>query len=387
MADKRDFYEILGVSKNATADELKKAYRQLALKYHPDRNPGDKGAEDKFKEAAEAYEVLSNADKKARYDQFGHAGMSGAAGGGGFNGGMSMDDIFSHFGDVFGDIFGNSGGFGGDFGGGGGRRVVKGTNLRITVKLTLDEIASGVEKKIKVKKLVPCSTCSGSGAAHGSSFKTCTTCHGSGRVAHITQTILGQMQQVSACPHCHGEGKIITDPCKVCSAEGVVKAEEVISIRIPAGVEDNMQLSMQGKGNAAPHGGIPGDLLILVEELPHDLFKRDHTNLHFTQYVSFVDAAMGTAIEVPTLGGKARLNLEAGTQSGKLLRLRGKGLTDIQNHYPKGDLIVSIQVWIPKSLNKEEKELLMQLKDMPNIQPAPDKKDPGFFDRMREYFN
>lgn len=390
MAEKRDYYEVLGVSKNATADELKKAYRKLALKYHPDRNPGDKEAEEKFKEAAEAYDVLSNPDKKARYDQFGHAGMSGAGGFGGA--GMSMDDIFSHFGDIFGDMFGGggfggfSGGFGGGFGGG-GRRVMKGSNLRITVKLTLEEIANGVEKKIKVRKSVPCETCHGSGAADKGGHKTCETCHGSGRVAQVTQTILGRMQQVVTCPTCHGEGEIITNPCPACHGEGTTKAEEIITIRIPAGVEDGMQLSMQGKGNAAPRGGVPGDLLILIEELPHELFQRDHTNLHYTHYVNFVDAAMGATVEVPTLNGKARLKLEAGTPSGKLLRLRGKGLPDIQNRMPKGDLIVSIQVWVPKNLNKEEKEMLQKLKDMPDMQPSPDRRDPGFFERMKEYFS
>ena len=369
MAEKRDYYEVLGVDKNATPEEMKKAYRKLALKYHPDRNPGDKEAEEKFKEAAEAYDVLSNPDKKARYDQFGHAGMSGAGGFGGA--GMSMDDIFSHFGDIFSDMFGGGGfsGFGGGFGGG-GRRVARGSNLRITVKLTLEEIANGVEKKIKVRKSVPCETC-----------------HGSGRVAQVTQTILGRMQQVVTCPTCHGEGEIVTTPCPACHGEGTTKAEEVITIRIPAGVEDGMQLSMQGKGNAAPRGGIPGDLLILIEEQPHDLFQRDHTNLHYTHYVNFADAAMGASVEVPTLNGKARLKLEAGTPSGKLLRLRGKGLPDLQGRMPKGDLIVSIQVWVPKNLNKEEKEMLQKLKDMPDMQPSPDRRDPGFFERMKEYFS
>ncbi|MEG1498042.1 MAG: molecular chaperone DnaJ [Bacteroidales bacterium] len=388
MATKRDYYEILGVSKGATADELKKAYRQLALKYHPDRNPGNKEAEDKFKEAAEAYDVLSNADKRSRYDQFGHAGM-GAGGGFGAQGdGMSMDDIFSHFGDVFGGAFGggfgNFGGFGG--GQGGGRRVMKGSNLRITVKLTLEEIASGVEKKVKVKKAVSCSACSGSGAANDRAYKTCETCHGKGQVIQNAQTIFGQMQSAVICPNCNGQGKIITEHCKECGGQGIVQAEEVIAIRIPAGVEESMQLSLTGKGNAAPHGGIPGDLLVLIQELPHEQFHRDHQNLHYTQYLNFVDAVMGTSIEVPTLSGKARIKIEAGTPSGKLLRLRGKGFTDLQNRHGKGDMIIDINVWVPKVLNKEEKELLNKLKDMPDMKPSPDKKDKGFFGRMKEYF-
>lgn len=392
MAEKRDYYEVLGVSKNATPDELKKAYRKLALQYHPDRNPGDKAAEEKFKEAAEAYDVLSNPEKKARYDQFGHAGLGGAGGFGG-GGGMSMEDIFSQFGDILGDMLGGrfggfSGGFGGfsGFGGGGRRPTTQGSNLRITVKLTLEEMAEDVEKKIKVRKAVTCQTCHGSGAEGKGGRKVCETCHGHGRVTQVTQTILGRMQQVVVCPACHGEGEIITHPCPTCHGEGITKAEEVISIRIPAGVEDGMQLSIAGKGNAAPRGGIPGDLLVLIEEQPHALFQRDHANLHYTHYVNFVDAVMGATVEVPTLSGKARLKLDAGTASGKLLRLRGKGLPEIQSRI-KGDLIVSIQVWVPKNLNKEEKELLQKLKDMPNMQPSPDRRDPGFFERVKEYFS
>lgn len=389
MADKRDYYEVLGVAKTATPDEIKKAYRKLALQYHPDRNPGNKEAEEKFKEAAEAYGVLSDPDKRKRYDQFGHAGVGGAGGFGG-GAGMSMDDIFSQFGDIFGSFggFGNFGGFTG-FGnrqGGRTKRAVRGSDLRVKLKLTLEEIANGVEKKIKVHKEVPCKTCGGTGAKNGTAFKTCDTCHGEGRVVHTQQTILGMMQQVGVCPTCHGEGKIITDRCPDCNGQGVVYADEVISIHIPAGVEDGMQLSVAGKGNAAPRGGINGDLLVLIEELPHAEFQRDHQNLHYTLPISYMDAALGTTVEVPTLGGKARIKIEPGTPSGKLLRLRGQGFPSVQRGMPKGDLIVCVNVVVPTNLNKEEKELLEKMKTMPGFQTSNAKKEPGFFERMKEYF-
>lgn len=389
MAEKRDYYEVLGVAKGASADEIKKAYRKLALKYHPDRNPGDKEAEEKFKEAAEAYGVLSDPEKKQRYDQFGHAGMGGAGGFGGGMGGMSMEDIFSQFGDIFSGFGGGFGGFSG-FGSssrGGRRTVARGSDLRVTLKLTLEEIAKGVEKKIKVHKAVPCSQCGGSGAKDSNAFKTCETCHGEGRVLHTQQTLLGMMQQVHVCPKCHGEGKVITDACPQCKGEGITYADEVISIHIPAGVEAGMQLSVSGKGNAAPRGGVNGDLLVLIEELPHAEFQRDHQNLHYTLPISYMDAVLGCSIEIPTLGGKARIKIEPGTPSGKLLRLRGQGFPSVQRGMPKGDLIVYLNVSVPKSLNKEEKALLEKMRQMPGFQVDRSKeKEPGFFDRMREYF-
>jgi molecular chaperone DnaJ len=393
MANKRDYYEVLGVSKTATADEMKKAYRKLAMNYHPDRNPGDKAAEEKFKEAAEAYDVLSTPEKKAKYDQFGHAGMGANAGYG--PGGMNMDDIFSHFGDIFGSAFG--GGFGGGFhqftgGFGGGRqqqrrRVNRGTDLRVRVKLTLEEIQKGVEKKIKVHKKIACKTCDGTGAASKDSYKTCDTCKGSGHVTRVTNTIIGQMQQTSVCPTCHGEGKIITQKCKKCSGHGVVEGDEIISIRIPAGVENGMQLTVPGKGNAAVRGGVNGDLIVLIEELEHPLFERVQNNLHYNQFVSITEAALGETVEVPTLDGKVRMKIDAGTQSGKLLRLRGKGLPTM-NGYGTGDIIVCINIWTPKSLTKDEKELLEKLRNSPNFSPNQKEKinNKGFFDQIKDYF-
>jgi len=386
---KKDFYEILGVPRNADEAEIKKAYRKMALKYHPDKNPGDKASEEKFKEAAEAYEVLSDKDKRHRYDQFGHAGMGnsgGGYGGGGFGGGgMSMDDIFSQFGDIFG-----SGGFGGGFGrssGGGGRRVNRGTNLRVKVKLNLEEIANGVQKKIKVNKYISCTNCKGTGAEHGSGFSNCSTCHGSGHVTRVTDTILGRMQTTTTCPHCGGEGKTIKNKCNTCFGDGIVKGEEVIEINIPAGVSDEMQLSMNGKGNAAARGGIPGDLIIAIEEEPHQHLKRDGINLHYDLYISFIDAALGTSIEVPTVEGKARIKIEPGTQGGKVLRLRDKGLPDINNNRHKGDLMVDINVWTPKHLSHDERSLLEKLRNSENFQPKPDKNDKSFFEKMKDYFH
>ena len=379
---KRDYYEVLGVSKNATEAELKKAYRQMALKYHPDKNPGNKEAEEKFKEAAEAYDVLSNPEKKARYDQFGHAGMGANDGFGGA--GMDMNDIFSHFGDIFGDFFG--GGFGGARGGQRtSRRVNKGSNLRVKVKLTLEEIAKGVEKKIKVNKYIPCSACNGSGAKGGSSYSTCSTCHGTGQVTQVTNTFLGQMQTRTTCPNCGGEGQIITDKCNTCFGNGIVKGEEVIPLNIPAGVAEGMQLSVSGKGNAAARGGYPGDLIVVIEEIEHPFLVRDGDNLLYEHYITFSEAALGTTIEVPTIDGKARVKIDPGTQGGKMLRLRGKGLQGL-NSYSKGDLIVNINVWVPKHLSKEEKSLLEKLQESPNFKPDPSSKDKNFFQRMKEMF-
>ncbi len=381
---KRDFYEILGLTKSASDDEIKKAYRKLAIKYHPDKNPDDKAAEEKFKEAAEAYEVLSNPEKRQRYNQYGHAGVGGASGGGsGFGGGMNMDDIFSQFG----DIFGGGGGFGG-FGGssrGGGRRVVRGSNLRVKVKLNLQEIAKGVEKKLKVNKFVNCNTCKGSGAKNGT-FDTCKLCNGSGVQVRTQQTFLGAMQTQTTCSGCNGEGKTVKDKCQTCHGDGIVRAEEVISINIPAGVAEGMQLSVGGKGNAAPRGGINGDLLVLIEEEEHLELKRDGSNLFYDSYVNFADAALGTNIEIPTVDSKVKIKIEPGTQSGKVLRLKGKGLPDV-NSYGTGDLLVNINVWTPQSLSAEEKKMLENLRTSKNFEPKPNRKDKGFFDRMKEYFD
>ncbi len=379
---KRDYYEVLGVDKNASPDELKKAYRKLALQYHPDRNPGDKEAEEKFKEAAEAYDVLSNPDKKARYDQFGHAGVDGAYG----QGGMDMNDIFSQFGSIFGDLFGGGfTGFSGGFGGGSQRRVLRGSNLRIKVKLTLEEIDRGCEKKIKVSKFVPCKTCNGSGAKDGKT-ETCPHCHGSGVVTETKRTILGMMQTQSACPHCGGEGRIVKDKCHDCHGDGIVKSDEIITINIPAGVQDGMQLAMHGQGNAAPRGGIAGDLIVLIEEQEHELFERQDANLYYNAFITFSQAALGASIEIPTLGGKVKIKIEPGTPSGRVVRLRGKGLP-VVNGYGRGDLLVSLNVWVPKDLTKEEKKLLEQLDSHQNFQPNPSKQERGFFDKMKEMFN
>ncbi|TDQ08523.1 molecular chaperone DnaJ [Pedobacter metabolipauper] len=388
MSSKRDFYDVLGVAKNASAEEIKKAYRKMAIKYHPDKNPGDKQAEDNFKEAAEAYEILSNAEKKQRYDHYGHAGVGGAsAGGGGGHGGMNMEDIFSQFG----DIFGNGGSpFESFFGGGqqsrsSGRRVAKGSNLRIKVKLTLEEIANGAEKKIKVNKQIVCKTCDGSGAKDRSSVSTCKTCGGSGAVRRVTNTILGQMQTTSTCPTCNGSGQQITAKCTACHGDGTVRGEETITINIPAGVSDGMQLSMSGKGNAAPNGGIPGDLIILIEELPHESLKREGNNVVYDLHVSIVDAALGYSAEVPTIDGKAKIKIEPGTQSGKLLRLKGKGIPEI-NSYQRGDEIIHVNIWTPKALSPEERAILEKLRDSPNFKPQPGKNDKSFFEKMKEYF-
>lgn len=381
---KRDYYEILGVEKNASAQEIKKAYRKLALKFHPDKNPDDKAAEDKFKEAAEAYEVLSNEEKKAKYDRFGHAGMGGA---GGFSGGgMNMDDIFSQFGDIFGG--GGFGGFSGFSGGGGsrGRRVNRGSNIRVRVKMTLKDIVNGVEKKIKVKKYVSCNICSGSGAEGGSSgFTTCDTCKGAGQVNRVTNTFLGQMQTSSACPTCGGDGKIITNKCNNCHGDGIVKDDETIELKIPAGVEGGMQLSVSGKGNMGARGGVPGDLIVQIEEEEHEELKRDGNNILYDLYISLPDAILGTEITVPTVNAKAKIKIEPGTQGGKVLRLRNKGIPEV-NGYRTGDQLVNVNVWTPQNLSKEEKVMVEKLRNSENFVPQPTSQDKGFFERMKDYF-
>lgn len=381
---KRDYYEVLGVTKSATVEEIKKAYRKKAIQFHPDKNPGDKQAEENFKEAAEAYDILSDATKRQRYDQFGHAGVGGAASGGA--GGFTMDDIFSQFGDIFGGHFGGFGGFSGFSGSrGGSRRVNRGSDLRVKVKLTLKEIATGVEKKIKVKKYVPCSHCGGNGAEDAGGMTTCTTCKGSGVVTRIANTILGQMQTQSTCPTCGGEGKIITKKCVHCSGEGVVRDEEIITINIPAGVAEGMQLSMSGKGNAARHGGINGDLLILVEEEAHPELIRDENDLLYNLLLSVPTAALGGTVEVPTIDGKAKVKIEPGTQPGKVLRLRNKGLPSV-NSYGTGDLLVNISIYIPESLSASEKDTLNGLENSPNFQPNKTMKE-KIFSKFRHMFD
>ncbi len=378
---KKDYYEILGVDKNADDATIKKAYRKTALKFHPDRNPGNKEAEEKFKEAAEAYEVLSNKEKRQRYDRFGHAGMRGAGGFGGA-GGATMEDILSQFGDIFNNPFS-------DFFGGGGsgtrRRGQRGSNLRIKVKLTLEEIAKGVNKKIKVKKHLPCTTCDGTGAKDSSSMKTCGTCNGRGSVEEVRQTIVGYMRTTTTCPKCQGSGKTIASKCNSCQGEGREYGTETITIEIPAGVSEDMQLSMRGKGNSGKNGGGAGDLLINIEEVPHEHLQRDGMNLNYDLYVNFADAALGTALHVPTIDGKVKIKLPAGTQAGKIFRLKGKGLPSVQS-YGKGDQLVHINIWTPKSLSSEEKKILEKLRDSKNFIPNPTKGEKGFFDRMRDYF-
>lgn len=380
---KRDYYEVLGVSRGATKEEIKKAYRKQALKYHPDKNPGDKKAEELFKEAAEAYEVLSNDEKRARYDQFGHEGVKGM--GNGFGGaGMTMEDIFASFGDIFGDAFGSFTGFGSSRRSS-SRRVNKGTNLRVKVKLTLQEIANGVEKKIKVKKYDSCPTCGGTGAADPSSISTCQMCRGSGHVTRVTNTILGQMQTTTVCPTCGGEGKTITRKCSTCYGEGIVQKDEIIKIDIPAGVGKGMQMTISGKGNAARRGGVNGDLLVVIDEEEHPELIREGHDLIYNLFISVPDAILGTHVEIPTVDNNVKIRIEPGTQPGKILRLRGKGLPDV-NGYGRGDLLVNVNVWIPKNLSREEARYVERLKDMSSFVPRPDKEDKGFFERMRGYF-
>jgi len=375
MSKKRDLYEVLGVDRNATAEQIKKAYRKKAIEFHPDKNPGDKAAEDKFKEAAEAYEVLGDADKKARYDQYGHAAFDGPGGFGGGGHHMNMDDIFSQFGDIFGGAFG--GGFGG-FGGGGGQRRMKGSNLRIKVKLTLEEIANGVEKKVKVKRKVQ---------AQGVTYKTCPTCHGSGQVTRVTNTILGRMQTSSPCNTCGGTGQMIDSKPAGADAHGMILEDETVSIKIPAGVVDGMQLKVSGKGNDAPGAnGIPGDLIVVIEEVEHETLKREGENLHYDLYISFAEAALGTSKDIEAVGGKVRIKLEEGIQSGKILRLKGKGIPSL-NSYGSGDLLVHVNVWTPKTLNKEQKQFFEKMLEDPNFVPKPEKTDKSFFEKVKDMFS
>ena len=363
---KRDYYEILGISKSANSKEIKKAYRKIAIKYHPDKNPDDKSAEEKFKEAAEAYDVLSNPEKKQRYDQFGHAGMGSASGG---FGGMNMDDIFSQFGDIFG------GGFGG-FGGERGKRVIKGTNLRIRLSLNLQEVAEGIEKKIKVHRLVN---------AEGVTYTNCSTCNGAGQVTKISNTILGRMQTQSTCPQCSGHGKSVNNRPSGSDVNGMKKEIETVKITIPAGVEDGMQLKVSNKGNAAPFEGINGDLIVLISIEEHDDLIREGKNLHFDHYISFSDAVLGTSAEIPTVTGKVKITLEEGMQSGKILRLKGKGLPSI-NSYGSGDLLVHINVWTPQTLSKEEKKFFEKSKKSTNFTPDPTTDEKSFFSKVKEMF-
>lgn len=374
---KRDFYEILGVAKNATEAEIKKAYRQQAIKFHPDKNPGNKESEEKFKEAAEAYEVLSNGEKKARYDRFGHQGMGGASGGGQGGHHMNMDDIFSQFGDVFGDGSPFESFFGGQQGGGRRRGGVRGGNVRVKVKLTLQEIATGVEKKLKFSRQV---------TAEGLTFKTCGTCGGSGQVRRVTQTFLGQMATTSACPSCHGSGQIVDKRPAGVGMDGLVAKEEIVSVNIPSGVADGMQLSMSGKGNSGPNGGSPGDLIILIEEIEDAQLKREGNNIVYDLHITFIDATIGTQLEVPTVDGKVKLKIDAGTQGGKILRLRGKGITELNTNH-RGDQLIHINIWTPQKLSTEEKDMLEKLRNSDNFKPHPGKNDKSFFDKMREYFH
>ncbi|MBE6178594.1 MAG: molecular chaperone DnaJ [Rikenellaceae bacterium] len=385
MAEKRDYYEVLGVAKNANADEIKKAYRKAAIKYHPDKNPGDKEAEEKFKEAAEAYDVLSNPDKRARYDQFGHAGMGGAAGGGagGFGGGFggfSMEDIFSQFGDIFGGHFG-----GGFRSSGGGRTVNRGSDIRVKVRLTLQEIAEGVTKKLKINKTVACDRCGGTGAKDSSSYGTCTTCNGTGYVMTVQNTFFGRMQSQSVCPTCGGEGKIITAKCEKCGGEGTERGQEVIEIKIPAGVGEGMVLTVSGKGNAARHGGVNGDLQVLIEEEQHPELLRDGNDLIHNLNIPVTTALLGGSVEVPTVDGRAKIKIAPGTHAGKVLRLAGKGLPEV-NGYGRGDELIVIDITIPDRLTKEEKRLIEQLAEQPNFQRASSIKEQNIFERMKNFF-
>jgi len=386
---KRDFYEILGVSKTASQEEIKKAYRKVAMQYHPDRNPGDKVSEEKFKEAAEAYEILNDADKKAQYDRFGHNAFNGRGGSGGYSGaGMNMDDIFSQFGDIFGDE-----GFGSFFGGGGRRssggsrgRGSRGSNLRVKLKMNFEEIAKGATKTIKVKKHVKCTTCQGSGAKDKNSVQTCNGCGGSGQVRKVQNTFLGQMQTVTTCPTCNGEGSTITNKCTSCKGEGRVYGEETVTIDIPAGVAEGMQLSISGKGNAGERGGSAGDLIVLIEEEAHPQLHRDGLNVAFDLHISFPDAVFGTQVEVPTIDGRAKIKIPAGTQSGKIFRLKGKGFPQV-NSYEKGDQLIQVNIWTPQNVSSEEKNMLEKMQQSEHFEPKPDKNEKSFFDKVRDMFS
>jgi len=384
---KRDYYEILGISKGASTDEIKKAYRKVAMQFHPDRNPGDKGAEEKFKEAAEAYEILSDADKKAQYDRYGHAGVSGQ-GRGGYGGGMNMEDIFSQFGDIFGeDLFGNI--FGGGQRGGRGQhraRGVRGSNLRVKLKLNYEEIAKGVSKNIKVKKYVSCTTCDGNGAKDKGSVQNCNNCGGSGQVRKVQNTFLGQMQTVTTCPACNGEGTTITAKCPACKGEGRIYGEETVSIEIPAGVQEGMQMNVNGRGNAGERGGMNGDLIILIEEEQHKELHREGLNVAYDLHLSFTDAVFGTQVEVPTIDGRAKIKIPPGTQSGKVFRLKGKGFPAV-NAYEKGDQLIHVNLWTPQHVSADEKNMLEKLAQSPNFKPHPEKGAKNFFDRIKEMFS
>jgi molecular chaperone DnaJ len=383
---KRDYYEVLGVQKSASADEIKKAYRKLAVKYHPDKNPGNKEAEEKFKEAAEAYSVLSDADKKAKYDQFGHAGVDGA--GPDFSGGFgNLNDILNDlFGGAFGGGFGGFGGFGGGFGGGQRReRVYRGRDIRVRVKLTLEEIARGVEKEISIEKNVPCPDCGGRGARNSSDIKTCPACNGTGQVQRVVNSFLGQTVTYSTCQQCGGEGKIISNPCHTCNGTGLVRQRETIKVKIPAGVEAGMQMTVQGEGHAAKNNGINGDLLVVIEEQEHPDFRREGSNLLYTKVISVVDAMLGCEVEIPCLDGKQKIRVEPGTQSGTVTRLRGKGLPSV-NSYGTGDLYVKIAVWIPKKLTKEERALFESIRQNESLKPNPTKDDKSFFEKLKDLF-
>jgi len=384
MASKRDYYEVLGVGKSASADEIKKAYRKVAMQHHPDRNPGDHTAEEKFKEAAEAYEVLSDPDKRAQYDRFGHNAFGPGRGGGFSSHSMNMEDIFSQFGDIFGDDV-----FGGIFGGRSSRsrgRGTRGTNLRVKIKVNYEEIAKGTSKTIKVKKYISCHTCGGSGAKDRGSVQTCSTCGGSGQVRRVQNTFLGQMQTVTTCPTCGGEGSVVTSKCTVCKGEGRIYGEETLTLDIPAGVQEGMQLSMSGKGNMGERGGSPGDLIILIEEEAHPHLHREGLNVAFDLYISFPDAVFGTNVEVPTIDGRAKIKIPTGTQSGKIFRLKGKGFPSVNSH-DKGDQLIHVNVWTPQNVSNEERQTLEQMQHSENFKPKPDKNDKTFWEKIRETFS
>ncbi|MCD8312745.1 MAG: molecular chaperone DnaJ [Bacteroidales bacterium] len=387
MAEKRDYYEVLGVSKTATLDEIKKAYRQLAIKYHPDKNPGNKEAEEKFKEAAEAYSVLSNEEKRAKYDKFGHAGLGSQPGPDFSQGFGSLNDILNNlFGGGFGGFGGGFSGFGGGFGQGAQQqRVYRGRDIRVRVRLTLEEIAKGVEKEITIERAVPCPDCKGRGAKNEADIKTCPACKGSGQVQRVMNSFLGQTVTYSTCQQCGGEGKVISNPCRSCNGTGLIRKKETVKVRIPAGVEDGMQLTIRGAGHAAKNNGINGDLLVLIEEVEHAELKRDGNNLFYTKVISVPEAILGGDVEIPTLKGRYKVKVEPGTQSGSVSKLRGLGLPSV-NGMGSGDLYVKFAVWIPKKLSKDDKKLIEQLKDNDSFKPSPSKDDKSFFDKVRDRF-